>query len=138
MSVKVDRVHLQVKDKFWDVEDQDQPAAREGIPRGTPSFEVEGPVDTEGVIRRIDRHLLPLLFSLALLCSIDRGMHTAPPATVQGAERSPVELAWTEISVPTCFRLIQILCHRFGCEASLVLWSPHKWQSCRVLPVSQL
>ena len=79
-GVEVDRSLLQANDKFWDVEDQDQPASREGIPRGTPGFEVEGPVDTEGVIRRIDRHLLPLLFSLALLCSIDRGVHVAHPS----------------------------------------------------------
>ena len=74
---KGDRCLLQANDKFWDMEDQQQPVAREGLPQGTPGFEVEGPVDTEGVIRRIDRHLLPLLFSLALLCSIDRGTHTA-------------------------------------------------------------
>lgn len=69
---------MQANDKFWDMEDQHQPAAREALPQGTPGFEVEGPVDTKGLIRRIDRHLLPLLFSLALLCSIDRGLHTPP------------------------------------------------------------
>ena len=36
-------------------------------------------VDGEAVIARISRHVLPLFFLLALLCSIDRGMRLSEP-----------------------------------------------------------
>jgi hypothetical protein len=37
------------------------------------SFSVEAPVSEAAVMRRVDWHLLPFFFSLALLCTIDRG-----------------------------------------------------------------
>lgn len=57
---------------FWDHED----ATEENTEQAQPSIytlDVEGPLDAKAIVRKIDRHLLPLLFSLALLCSIDRG-----------------------------------------------------------------
>ena len=57
---------------FWDHEDATEENT-EQTQLANSTFDVEGPLDTKAIIRKIDRHLLPLFFSLALLCSVDRG-----------------------------------------------------------------
>lgn len=57
---------------FWDREDPTEENT-EQTQLANSTFDVEGPLDTKAIVRKIDRHLLPLLFSLALLCSVDRG-----------------------------------------------------------------
>jgi hypothetical protein len=44
------------------------------------TFAVQGPVDAKAVLRKVNMHLLPFFFSLALLCSIDRGRKTLEEA----------------------------------------------------------
>ena len=66
---------MQGNEAFWDPEDQ-HVMPREQMPHNNGTFYVEGPLDAKSIVRRIDRHLLPLLFSLALLCSVDRGGYT--------------------------------------------------------------
>ncbi|CAL5229393.1 g12711 [Coccomyxa viridis] len=56
---------------FWDTEDPSD-THKEGTVQPYNAFDVEGPLDAKSIVRRIDKHLLPLLFSLALLCSVDR------------------------------------------------------------------
>lgn len=65
---------MQGDEAFWDLEHQDE-TPREQMPHTNGTFDVEGPLDAKSIVRRIDRHLLPLLFSLALLCSVDRGVY---------------------------------------------------------------
>ena len=36
-------------------------------------FSVEAPASEAAVMRKVDRHILPFFFSLALLCTLDRG-----------------------------------------------------------------
>lgn len=62
---------VQTNQAFWDTEDS--VAQKQQAPQSTNTFDVEGPLDPKSIVRRIDKHLLPLLFSLALLCSVDRG-----------------------------------------------------------------
>ena len=69
------RAGMQANEAFWDLENPEQ-QHKEQTSRPHNAFDVEGPLDTKSIVRRIDRHLLPLLFSLALLCSIDRGAGT--------------------------------------------------------------
>ncbi len=39
----------------------------------TATFDVEAPISGKTVMKKVDRHILPFFFGLALLCSIDRG-----------------------------------------------------------------
>ncbi len=64
---------MQANEAFWDTEDPSD-THKEGTVQPYNAFDVEGPLDAKSIVRRIDKHLLPLLFSLALLCSVDRGM----------------------------------------------------------------
>lgn len=67
---------------FWDHEDATEENTEQTQPANS-TFDVEGPLDTKAIVRKIDRHLLPLLFSLALLCSVDRGQ--GPESTLCSA-----------------------------------------------------
>ncbi len=68
----ISSVVMQANEAFWDTEHSAEPQnGRTGQPYN--AFDVEGPLDAKSIVRRIDKHLLPLLFSLALLCSVDRG-----------------------------------------------------------------
>ncbi len=68
---------MQANEAFWDTEDPAE-THKERTAQTYNAFDVEGPLDAKSIVRRIDRHLLPLLFSLALLCSVDRGMDLLP------------------------------------------------------------
>ena len=41
------------------------------------TFSVQEDINGKAVLRKVDRHILPFFFSLALLCSIDRGAYLA-------------------------------------------------------------
>jgi hypothetical protein len=54
--------------------------AVEAESNGAPAqhtFSVQEAIDGKAVLRKVDRHILPFFFSLALLCSIDRGVYLA-------------------------------------------------------------
>ena len=63
------------KDRLWQIDDAcHNPTVAQ--PNGVPeqhTFSVQTAPDGKAVLRKVDRHVLPIFFSLALLCSIDRG-----------------------------------------------------------------
>jgi hypothetical protein len=81
----MEHMHMQAREGgSWDLHSHDHSAAMEEHmslsaeeqplkDAGVQSFAVQGPVDAKALLRKVDMHLLPFFFSLALFCSVDRG-----------------------------------------------------------------